>query len=112
MIRANEFTSEDISVQGNGPVKAFDMNSLRSNNPIEDSHNEAVVRPPGSGPHSDPTTMLFGVFDGHGGAACGQVKCYYCFNSVRIIFDDEKAGGRIVWFILVYITRFSNKKLV
>ena len=74
MLRANEFTSEDISVDGNGPVKAFDMNSLRSNNPIEDSHNEAVVRAPGSGQHSDPTTMLFGVFDGHGGAACGQVE--------------------------------------
>ena len=49
IIRANEYTSEDISTTGNGPVKAFDFNSLRSNNPIEDSHNEAVVKPPGSG---------------------------------------------------------------
>ena len=75
ILRANEYSSEDISVDGNGPVKAFDMNSLKSNNPIEDAHNEAIVRPPGSGPQSDPTTLLFGVFDGHGGAACGQVNC-------------------------------------
>jgi hypothetical protein len=49
ILRANEYTSEDISTTGNGPVKAFDLNSLRSNNPIEDSHNEAVVKPPGQG---------------------------------------------------------------
>ena len=82
ILRASEYTSEDISVHGNGPVKAFDMNSLRSNSPIEDSHNEAVVRPPGAGPQPDPTTLLFGVFDGHGGAACGQVSAIYngiCF---------------------------------
>lgn len=58
------------------------MNSLKSNNPIEDSHNEAVVKPPGSGPNSDPTALLFGVFDGHGGAACGQVSE---FLKVRVV---------------------------
>lgn len=73
ILRANEYTSEEISVDGNGPVKAFDINTLRSNDPVEDSHNEVIVRPPGSNEKSDPTTLLFGVFDGHGGAACGQV---------------------------------------
>ena len=37
--------------------------------PCEDSHSEAIIRV-GS---KFPNGMLFGVFDGHGGAACGQV---------------------------------------
>jgi len=48
-----------------GAIKSFDMNTLQSNNPIEDAHAEATVKN-GSG-------MLLGIFDGHGGAACGQV---------------------------------------
>jgi len=62
ILRANEYTSNDLP---HGPVKSFDMNTLQSNNPIEDSHSEAVLTV-GNG-------LLFGVFDGHGGAACGQV---------------------------------------
>jgi len=62
ILRANEYTSTDLP---HGPVKSFDMNTLQSNNPIEDSHSEAVLTV-GDG-------MLFGIFDGHGGAACGQV---------------------------------------
>jgi len=62
ILRGNEYSSTDLP---HGPVKSFDMNTLQSNNPIEDSHSEAVLTV-GEG-------MLFGIFDGHGGAACGQV---------------------------------------
>jgi len=74
-LRMNEYTSGEqfIPPDGSGnsscPVKSFDMNVLRSNNPIEDSHAEAIIRV-GS---KSPNGMLFGIFDGHGGAACGQV---------------------------------------
>jgi hypothetical protein len=94
LFRGSFVFSEDISKDGNGPVKvkislfktnhlesiiksssfqSFDMNSLHSNSPIEDSHNEAIIRVPGATSNSNPTSLLFGVFDGHGGAACGQV---------------------------------------
>jgi len=62
ILRANEYTETDLPT---GPVKSFDMNTLQSNNPIEDSHAEAILTM-GNG-------LLFGIFDGHGGAACGQV---------------------------------------
>jgi len=62
ILRANEYSSNELP---SGPVKSFDMNTLQSNNPIEDSHSEAILTI-GEG-------MLFGIFDGHGGAACGQV---------------------------------------
>jgi len=62
ILRANEYTSTSLP---HGPVKSFDMNTLQSNNPIEDAHSEAVLTV-GDG-------LLFGIFDGHGGAACGQV---------------------------------------
>ena len=45
------------------------MNSIRSNNPTEDAHSEAIIRFGTTAPNG----MLFGIFDGHGGAACGQV---------------------------------------
>merc|ERR1719154_85320 len=62
VLRANEYSSTSLP---HGPVKSFDMNTLQSNNPIEDAHSEGVVTV-GDG-------LLFGIFDGHGGAACGQV---------------------------------------
>jgi len=76
-LRMNEYTSgeqfisQDTVTGGDAscPVKSFDMNVLRSNNPIEDSHAEAIIRLGSKAPNG----MLFGVFDGHAGAACGQV---------------------------------------
>jgi len=62
ILRANEYSCNELP---NGAVKSFDMNTLQSNSPIEDAHSEAHLKS-GSG-------MLFGIFDGHGGAACGQV---------------------------------------
>ena len=72
ILRKNEYTTDELwtgSESGNSPVKSFDMNSIRSNNPTEDSHSEAIIRF-GS---NESNGMLFGIFDGHGGAACGQV---------------------------------------
>ena len=51
-LRMNEYTSgeqfisQDTVTGGDAscPVKSFDMNVLRSNNPIEDSHAEAIIR--------------------------------------------------------------------
>ena len=49
-LRMNEYTSGEqfIPPDGTGnsscPVKSFDMNVLRSNTPIEDSHAEAIIR--------------------------------------------------------------------
>jgi pyruvate dehydrogenase phosphatase len=62
MLRGNEYTNSDLPP---GPVKSFETNCLRSNNPVEDSHSEAIV--------SNGEGYLFGIYDGHGGAACGQV---------------------------------------
>lgn len=62
ILTASEYTHE---FSGEGPVRSYDCNQLASNNPLEDTRSEAnCVMTPG---------MLFGVFDGHGGAACAQV---------------------------------------
>lgn len=89
IIRANEFTINqldgvnteanhkrhilpDPELEDEGPslkgaVKSYDANTLGSNKPSEDSHAEALIK-------SSETGSLFGIFDGHGGAACGQVR--------------------------------------
>ena len=61
VLRNNEYTCSDLPA---GPIKFFDTNTLQSNDPIEDSYASALTV--GGG-------YLFGIFDGHGGAACGQV---------------------------------------
>ena len=70
MLRANEYTNSDLPT---GPVKSYDMNTLRSNNPIEDAHSEALLWNGG---------YLFGIYDGHGGAACGQVVAKRLLNYI------------------------------
>ena len=73
ILRKNEYTTDELwtdSGKGYSPVKSFDMNSIRSNNPTEDAHSEAIIRFGTTAPNG----MLFGIFDGHGGAACGQVR--------------------------------------
>ena len=71
MLRANEFTQKISSFS---PVKSFDTNTLDSNTPSEDSHAEAFVN------HNEG--MLFGIFDGHGGASCGQVVAKRLFDYI------------------------------
>ena len=65
VLRNNEYTCSDLPA---GPVKFFDTNTLQSNDPIEDSYASALTV--GGG-------YLFGIFDGHGGAACGQVHIQF-----------------------------------
>ena len=72
ILRANEYTNNDLPP---GPVKSFDTNTLQSNNPIEDSHAEAMLT-------TDNNGLLFGIFDGHGGAACGQVVAKRLFHYI------------------------------
>ena len=69
-IQEGEFTTDAASypltpLLTETPVKFYDLNVLASNNPIEDSHAEAKLTIGGG--------LLFGIYDGHGGAACGQV---------------------------------------
>jgi len=59
---ANEYTHE---FGEGGPVKYYESNQLASNSPIEDSKSEAMCLA--------TSGLIFGVFDGHGGPACGQV---------------------------------------
>ena len=72
MLRANEFTQKELP--SFGPVKSFDTNTLESNSPIEDSHAEAYFNHNGG--------LLFGIFDGHGGWACGQVVAKRLFHYI------------------------------
>ena len=72
----NQFFLSVTNHYFSGPVKSFDTNTLQSNNPIEDSHAEALMTSGSAG------GMLFGIFDGHGGAACGQVVAKRLFNYI------------------------------
>ena len=69
-LRRHEFTTgEGEHIFGlAGPVKAVDINKLRSNQPIEDAHAEGVAD------LGDRKAILFSVIDGHGGPTCGQVS--------------------------------------
>ena len=69
-LRRHEFTTgEGEHIFGlAGPVKAVDINKLRSNMPIEDAHAEGVAD------LGDRKAILFSVIDGHGGPTCGQVS--------------------------------------
>ncbi|CAG7834495.1 unnamed protein product [Allacma fusca] len=70
ILRRNEF-SADVNL---GSVKSFDTNQLASNTPIEDARSEARCLL--------TTGLLFGVFDGHGGPACGQVVAKRLFRYI------------------------------
>ena len=72
ILRANEYTNNNLE---DGPVKSFDTNTLQSNSPIEDSHAEAFLKSKSGG-------LLFGIMDGHGGAACGQVVAKRLFHYI------------------------------
>ena len=70
ILRQEEFSSGDLYSEGIASVRYFESNTLASNRPIEDSHSEAILHP--NQPNGSPG-MLFGVYDGHGGASCGIV---------------------------------------
>lgn len=69
ILRTNEYSYEFTLP---GPIRSYDSNQLASNNPIEDARAEGTC--------ILTTGSLFGVFDGHAGAACAQViskRLYY-----------------------------------
>ncbi|KAK3914104.1 [Pyruvate dehydrogenase [acetyl-transferring]]-phosphatase 1, mitochondrial [Frankliniella fusca] len=72
-LQKNEYTQE-FSFEGS--IKSYDSNQLSSNNPIEDSRSEARCL--------QTAGMLYGVFDGHGGAACAQVIAKRLFNYITV----------------------------
>eukprot|EP00095_Tigriopus_kingsejongensis_P007230 maker-scaffold477_size161254-snap-gene-0.18 protein:Tk07230 transcript:maker-scaffold477_size161254-snap-gene-0.18-mRNA-1 annotation:"unknown" len=73
-----------------GPVKAYDINTLHSNDPNEDSHAEARLST------GDGTGSLFGIFDGHGGASCGQVAAKRMFGYIAAsLLSPEDLGQHL-----------------
>ncbi|KAL4122207.1 hypothetical protein QTP88_014580 [Uroleucon formosanum] len=62
--------------QNLGSVKAYETNQLESNSPIEDARAEAKCLL--------TSGMLFGVFDGHGGASCSHVITKRLFDYICV----------------------------
>ncbi|KAJ1523542.1 hypothetical protein ONE63_001390 [Megalurothrips usitatus] len=73
LLQKNEYTQEFTF---EGSMKSFDSNQLQSNKPIEDTRSEARCLLTAG--------MLYGVFDGHGGAACAQVIAKRLFNYITV----------------------------
>ena len=69
-------TAKEFShiMSSKGPVKYFDINTLDSNSPSEDSQAVGAI--------SHKKGMLFGIFDGHGGDSCGMVVAKRLFDYV------------------------------
>uniref|UniRef100_A0A336JYJ4 CSON007378 protein n=1 Tax=Culicoides sonorensis TaxID=179676 RepID=A0A336JYJ4_CULSO len=78
VLTANEYTREF----DRGPVKSFDTNQLGSNNPIEDSRSAALL--------NHDSSLLVGVFDGHGGPACSQVVSKRIMRYIAASFLPKK----------------------
>lgn len=82
-------------------MKSYESNQLASNSPIEDSRSEAVSLL--------TRGLLFGVFDGHGGPACGQVvskrlmrylAANLCSRNVlREHFQQNVSSGPLVTYL-------------
>ncbi|XP_017091477.1 pyruvate dehydrogenase [acetyl-transferring]-phosphatase 1, mitochondrial [Drosophila bipectinata] len=62
VLRENEFV---FNFPVDGIIRSYETNQLGSNSPCEDSRTEASLL------HRNG--FICGIFDGHGGAACGQV---------------------------------------
>jgi len=73
-LKGNEYTKSDLP---QGAVKNFDSNTLQSNNPTEDSQSHAIINKA-----KGEASYLFGIFDGHGGASCGQVVAKRLFHYI------------------------------
>merc|ERR1740128_248273 len=71
VLSAKAFSHKELIT---GPIKYFDTNTLDSNSPSEDSQAEAYIN------HN--RGQLFGIFDGHGGWACGQVVARRLFQYI------------------------------
>ncbi|KAE8739874.1 hypothetical protein FOCC_FOCC014631 [Frankliniella occidentalis] len=72
-LQKNEYTQE---FNFEGSIKSYDSNQLASNSPVEDSRSEARCL--------QTAGMLYGIFDGHGGAACAQVIAKRLFNYITV----------------------------
>lgn len=73
-----------VSVDGTGPIKSFEVNKLPSNKPIEDRDTAARL------PNSDKNKFLFGVFDGHGGCSCSQALSERLFNYIYVSMAEQE----------------------
>lgn len=72
-----EFDGKNVS-----SVMGFESNQLPANAPIEDRRSAATCL--------QTRGMLMGVFDGHAGCACAQVKFHF-----RSIQDVQSAETRV-----------------
>ena len=93
ILRQDEISSGDLYPEGIASVRYFESNTLASNRPIEDSHSEAILHP--SQPNAPPG-MLFGVYDGHGGASCGIVTANRLQHYVATgLMSKEDVSGHL-----------------
>jgi len=93
ILRQDEISSGDLYPEGIASVRYFESNTLASNRPIEDSHSEAILHP--SQPNASPG-MLFGVYDGHGGASCGIVTANRLQHYVATgLMSKEDVSGHL-----------------
>uniref|UniRef100_A0A914CCN0 PPM-type phosphatase domain-containing protein n=1 Tax=Acrobeloides nanus TaxID=290746 RepID=A0A914CCN0_9BILA len=101
-LRANEKTI----VLNEGAITRIDVSQLAANSPIEDYFSAAKCRP--SGAH------LFGVFDGHAGAACSRhvstrLFDYCCAATlVKHIIEDVALNERLQWLFSSADTRLPS----
>ena len=103
ILRRDEFTSGELYAEGESPVRFFETNTLASNNPIEDSHAEAILNFHTN--INDPPGLVFGIYDGHGGASCGIVTAnrlhHYVaaallnLEDLKVHLDKLKAAGEV-----------------
>lgn len=77
ILKANEYSHTLPRGPASHGVLSFHSNLLPSNHPSEDCRSSATCLPGGGG-------VLFGVFDGHAGAACAQAVSQRLFYYIAV----------------------------
>ena len=91
ILRKEEYSSGELFNEGESPVRFFDTNTLASNSPTEDSHSEAILNFPTHAENQTTPGLLFGIYDGHGGASCGIVTANRLqhYVAAALLSDEE-----------------------
>lgn len=109
ILRMNE---NSVAVENDHAIKAFEVNKLPANTPIEDRDCQAKLKfntSDGSG-----TGYLFGVYDGHGGYGCSQALLERLFNYISVtmspvdVLEEIRKGHFNLNNILDWHSNYSN----